>query len=183
MTQPFLSIPQAAALLKRPPDEIRAAIVMGSLRAEPTPGQEDYRIRAEDLERWATEQGLALPKPAAARCCFPRSSVVKWLAVGALGVALLVPGLLYLRCNSEHARARRDANYAALQSLIAEVPADLKTVGDTELAHLSDQLERGARAARKLSRSDERFRPLRTLYEEKLALVRDETARRSLPAQ
>lgn len=96
----WLSIAEAASLTGLPEDRIRGAVVLGRLRAEPTGNLADYRIRRDDLVRFAHEEGVSIAS-AAPICCGARLLIPALAFFVILGGLLLAVGVSgFLRCGA-----------------------------------------------------------------------------------
>ena len=150
MSPNWLSIPEAASLTGLPEDHLRAAVVMGELSAEPTGNLKEYRVRREDLVRYAQERGISIREtPPRSACC--RFSAVRTLvAMGLIGFSLIL--LLSFahrfadrpRCGGAFGCSRESfimpASFLDLlkeaESLTDVYPQDLGSVPDAELDEL-----------------------------------------------
>ncbi len=90
MSSNWLSIPEAASLTGLSEDQLRTAVVMGELSAEPTGNLKEYRVRREDLERYARERGISIGETPSRPACCRFSAVRTLVTMGLIGFSLIV---------------------------------------------------------------------------------------------
>lgn len=162
MIQNWLSIPEAASLTGLSEDQLRAAVVMGELSAEPTGNLKEYRVRREDLVRYARERGITIRETPSRPACCRFSAVRSLVTMGLIGFLLIIvfsaahPFVNRLRCGGASGCGRlleRDSfiNEGTIivpnaimdllneeEFLTAVYPQDLGSVPDVELDRLID---------------------------------------------
>lgn len=146
----WLSIAEAAALTGLPEDRLRGAIVLGRLRAEPTGNLADYRVRRDELARFAREEGVTLASDEPAKpCCGAR------LLLPSLAVLVILGGLLvavgassFLHCSSRRpavvpvvAPTPESELHARFDRLTANWPDDLSAVEEARRAAMIEEWE------------------------------------------
>lgn len=137
----WLSIAEAAAISGLSEEAIRGAIVLGRLRAEPTGNLADYRLRRDDLVRFAGEEGVSMPEPPRRRCCgVLRPALALAVIAGGLlfayGVSMVRPACCTLRPPAEPSIV-----HAEFDRLTGQWPDDLDALEDEQRALLIGEWE------------------------------------------